>query len=301
MAAKHIGLGRGLNALIKEAPTAATPAEAATASGITRIPVNKIHKSPFQPRHHFDTEALADLVQSVRERGVIQPLLVRRVNDDYQLIAGERRFRAAQEAELRDVPVIVLEVSDREALEIALIENLQREDLNPIEEAEGYQALTDKFGMTQEQIAERVGKSRPSVANALRLLALPESIRQLITRNQVTSGHAKVLLGLEIAREQELLANRIAKEGLSVRALENIVAALKKPHRKQRVERSDIPASHLQHLTDRLQQQFGTSVRIVPCKTLADGKKVRGRVEIDYYSTDDLDRLLSLLGLSESI
>ncbi len=297
--AKHIGLGRGLNALIKDAPAAETGK--AAGQGVTRIPLNTIHKSPWQPRRRFDAGALADLVQSVRERGLLQPLLVREVENGYQLIAGERRFRAAQEAELTDVPVIVLEASDRDALELALIENLQREDLNPIEEAEGYQSLIDKFGLTQEQIAERVGKGRATVANALRLLSLPDPVRAMISESRLSTGHAKVLLGVDIPREQELLADRAAKEGLSVRTLEKIVEKLKKPTRKTRSDHSDIPASHLQHLTDELHARFGTSVRITPSRTLANGKKVRGRIEIDYYSPDDLDRLLVILGLTESL
>ncbi len=297
--AKHIGLGRGLNALIKDTPEAETAAS--VGQGIMRIPLNEIHKSPWQPRRRFDAEALADLVRSIRERGLLQPLLVRKLDGEYQLIAGERRFRAAQEAELDDVPVIVLEASDRDALELALIENLQREDLNPIEEAEGYQSLIDKFGLTQEQIAGRVSKGRASVANALRLLSLPDTVRVLISENRLSAGHAKVLLGASIPREQELLADRIVKEGLSVRALEKIIEKLKKPPRKPRGEQADIPASHLQHLTDQLQERFGTSVRITPSRTLANGKKVRGRIEIDYYSAEDLDRLLSMLGLSEPL
>lgn len=297
--AKHIGLGRGLNALIKDVPAAETGE--ATGRGVTRIPLNTIHKSPWQPRRRFDAEALADLVRSVRERGLLQPLLVRKVENGYQLIAGERRFRAAQEAELTDVPVIVLEASDRDALELALIENLQREDLNPIEEAEGYQSLIDKFGLTQEQIAERVGKGRATVANALRLLSLSDPVRTMISESRLSAGHAKVLLGVDIPREQELLANRVAGEGLSVRTLEKIVEKLKKPPRKPRSDHADIPASHLQHLTDQLHERFGTSIRITPSRTLANGKKVRGRIEIDYYSPDDLDRLLVILGLTESL
>ena len=302
MAAKHVGLGRGLNALIKDEPTPAPapPGAATPGDAVVRIALGQIHKSPWQPRRHFDATALEELVQSVRERGVLQPLLVRQIEDGYQLIAGERRFRAAQEAELKDVPAMVMAVSDKDAAEITLIENLQREDLNPIEEAEGYQALADQFGMTQDQIATRVGRARASVANALRLLTLPEAVLTMVADGRLSSGHAKVLLGLDIPNEQEALAARVLKEGLSVRALERIVARSRQP-RKPRTERSDIPASHLNHLSDQLHQTLGTSVRLKPSKTLSTGKKVPGCIEIDYYSPDDLDRLLHCLGVTESL
>lgn len=305
MAAKHVGLGRGLGALIKEnspaKPVATPPAEKGSKDhGITQIPIRQIQKSPWQPRRHFDAAALADLVASVREHGVLQPLLVRRVKSGYQLIAGERRLRASQEAELKEVPVIVMEVSDREALEITLIENLQREDLNPIEEAEGFQSLADQFSLTQEQIAERVGKRRATVANSLRLLSLSDPVKKAIADNRLSVGHAKVLLGLEIPREQEQLAQRVIKEALSVRALEKIVENLRKAPRRPRVETPDIPATHLQHLTEQLHQRLGTSVRLTSNRTLGNGKKLPGRIEVDFYSTDDLDRLLIMLGISDN-
>lgn len=302
MSAKHVGLGRGLSALIKDSPTPAdTDNGGAQVPGITQVPVSQIHKSPWQPRRHFDPDALDELVRSIRERGVIQPLLVRKVDDGFQLVAGERRFRAAQEAELKEVPALVLDVSDKDAVEITLIENLQREDLNPIEEAEGYQSLADEFGMTQEQISDRVGKGRATIANALRLLTLPDTVQQMLSESRLSSGHAKVLLGLEIPREQELLAERVLKEGLSVRSLERILEKLRKPPKKSRSERTDIPAAHLQHLSDQLHQTLGTSVRLTASKTLSNGKKVPGRIEIDYYSTDDLDRLLQILGIAENL
>ncbi len=302
MTAKHVGLGRGLGALIKDTPESPAGEDAATKErDITQIPVSQLHKSPWQPRRHFDQDALNDLVASIKERGVIQPLLVRKVDSGYQLIAGERRFRAAQEAELDEVPALVMDVSDQDAVEITLIENLQREDLNPIEEAEGYQSLVDRFGMTQEHIAERVGKGRATITNVLRLLTLPDSVQRMLAENRLSSGHAKVLLGLEIPREQELLAERALKEGLSVRALERAVEKLRKPPRKPRSERVDIPASHLQHISDQLHQSLGTSIRLTASRTLSNGRKVPGRIEIDYYSPDDLDRLLQILGVSEDL
>jgi ParB family transcriptional regulator, chromosome partitioning protein len=300
MGAKHIGLGRGLGALIKDLPPAESPV-VETSGGIVQVPIEQVHKSPWQPRKQIAPEALEELSLSVRERGVLQPLLVRRVEDQFELIAGERRLRAAQGAELRQVPVIIMDVSDREALELALIENLQREDLNLIEEAEGYRVLADKFEMTQEQIAQRVGKARATVANAIRLLDLPDTVKRLVAENRLAPGHAKAILGLEIPKEQELLAIRAVEEGMSVRTVERIVYRLTKGAKKPRAEKSDIPESHLKHLSDKMHQHFGTSVRISPCKTLANGKKVKGTVEIDYYSNDDLDRLLVILGLADSL
>ena len=301
MAAKHIGLGRGLGALIKD-----TPAEAATPEGGTQtLPLKLIRKNPWQPRQHFSPDALQDLVHSVKERGVLQPLLVRRITDGkketYELIAGERRLRAAELAEIKTVPVIVMEVSDAEALELALIENLQREDLNVIEEAEGYQALMDQFSLTQDEIAQRVGKGRATVANCLRLLGLPDRVKELLDHGELTPGHGKVLLGVEIEAEQLILAQRCVREGLAVRALEKIVARLKRPPKKPRAERTDIPAEHVRYLTERLHQHLGTSVRVQPCRTLANGKKAKGSVEIDFFSPDELDRLLTLLGLSDDL
>ena len=301
MGAKHIGLGRGLGALIKDATPPAEAPVAEAKGGIVQVPIEKVHKSPWQPRKTIAAEALEELALSVRERGILEPLLVRRVEDTYELIAGERRLRAAQAAELRQVPVILMEVSDREALELALIENLQREDLNLIEEAEGYRLLADKFEMTQEQISQRVGKARATVANALRLLDLPDKVKRFVAEKQLTPGHAKAILGLEIPKEQELLAVRAVEEGMSVRTVEHIVHRLLKGAKKPRAEKSDIPEAHLKHLSDQMHQHFGTSVRISPCKTLANGKKVKGTVEIDYYSNDDLDRLLVILGLSDSL
>lgn len=303
MAAKHIGLGRGLGALIKESPV---PEPTPTApvvekkEGILLVPLDKIHRSPWQPRKEFSVEALEDLTRSVQERGILQPMLVRRVGEGYELIAGERRFRAAQNAELKDVPVVLREATDREALELALIENLQREDLNLIEEAEGYKALQEKFDLTQDHIAQRVGKGRATVANALRLLDLTDKVKRLVAEHQLSPGHAKVLLGLEIPQEQELLAARVVAEQMSVRTLEKIVTRLKRAPKKPRAEKSDMPASHLQYLQDKLHQHLGTSVRVTPSKTLSNGKKTRGSIEIDFFSNDDLDRLLALLGLSEN-
>jgi ParB family transcriptional regulator, chromosome partitioning protein len=296
MAIKH-GLGRGLSALIQDAPVQSVAG--GKSEGAVRVKVDRIHPSPLQPRRHFSREALEDLVRSIQERGVLQPPLVRKRGDDYELIAGERRWRAAKEAGISEIPVVVMDVADHEALEIALIENLQREDLNPIEEAEGFQVLAEKFGLTQDEIALRVHKGRATVTNALRLLSLPEEVRRLVGDGNLSPGHAKVLLGIVIGPEQKLLAERASKEGWSVRELEKIVDRIKRGPRKRREAREDVPASHLAYLVNRLHQHFGTSVHILPSKTLANGKKVKGTIQVDFYSNEDLDRILELLGLTE--
>jgi len=295
--AKHVGLGRGLGALIKDT----VDAEPGSGSGINNVPLANVHKGPWQPRHTFDESALEDLVRSVQEHGVVQPLLVRKVDTGYELIAGERRLRAAERAGIDTVPVIVLAVSDQEALELALIENLQREDLNPVEEAEGYQLLIDTFELTQEQIASRVGKARATVANALRLLDLSDAIHGMIIRGGLSAGHAKVLLQVSDAGERDQLAATVLREGLSVRALEKRIARQQGRARKRRRIKPDIPPDHLQYLSDSLHRHFGTSVRIHPCRTLPNGKKTKGSVEIDYYSSDELDRLLSLFGIEDDL
>lgn len=333
MATKKTGLGRGLNALIsqgtpastgaarnqakaaapatpparKSGAAAAAPAEkdAAPARETPReVPVHLIVANPWQPREHFDEEGLEELAASIREMGVLSPLLVRQRKEDgsgYQLIAGERRFRAAQRAGLKTVPILLKDLTDQEALEIALVENLQRRDLNIIEEAEGYQRLADDFHLTQEAIARRVGKGRATVANAMRLLSLDPAVRARVADNRLSAGHAKVLLGLEIPEEQTLLAAQCERERWSVRELERQVKRrLETPKSSRPASKSklDIPADHLQYLTDRLHQRLGTSVRISPTRTLPNGKKQRGKVEIDFYSNDDLDRVLDLLGLT---
>jgi len=303
MAAKRKGLGRGLDALIHETPVKSESAQSEETSTGTpfELPVDSIKSNPWQPRQEFDPESLQELAQSIREMGLLQPLLVRKAGENYELIAGERRLTAARAAGLVSVPVIVKEYTDCEALEAALVENLQREDLNIIEEAEGYQALADQFALTQEKIAIRVGKSRASITNALRVLKLPEELREMLFRNLISLGHAKVLLGVEIPDEQVLLAARVIKEGLSVRALEGIVAKLHRPPRKPRIKKPTIPESHVRYLTDRLYHHFGTGVQVTPCAILTNGKTAKGKIEIEYYSNDDLDRVLDLMGLTEEL
>ena len=298
--AKKVGLGRGLDALIQEKKVTAPvlDAPAPDNSGITKIAVGRIKVNPMQPRRIFRDEQLNELIASIKEHGILQPLLVRQKEKHFELIAGERRLRAAKAANLPEVPVILLDIGDQEALEIALIENLQRDDLNIMEEAEGYKELADKFNLTQEEIAKRVGKARASVANMLRLLALPAGIKKMLEGGQLSAGHGKVLLGVEIDAEKELLAQRILREGLSVRALEKIVERLKKPTKKPRAEKTDLPIDYVRHLSEKLHQHFGTAVHINSTKTLSNGKKVKGSIQIDYYNNEDLTRVLEILGIS---
>jgi ParB family chromosome partitioning protein len=310
MAGKHIGLGRGLDALIKDGTTAkqqATARQAKTkpaekaAGGIRDVPVNKVVASPWQPRSSFGAEALSELVESIKIHGVLQPLLVREVGSKFELIAGERRLRGAQAALLKKVPVIVVEATDEKALQIALIENLQREDLNPIEEAEGYALLQKKFNLTQENVAKQVGKARASIANCLRLLELSDGIRRYVAEGLLTVGHAKVLLSVDSDKQKDQLAKRSIKEGLSVRALEKLIKKLGMPAKKPRAERSDLPSDYLHNLSDGLHQYFGTSVRINPSRTLTNGRKVKGTLEVDFHDNDELDRLLSHIGYSSEL
>jgi len=295
MAAKK-GLGRGLGALIKDEVPVDTPIE--RESGVKKVSIETIVRNKRQPRHHFDESALADLTASVKMHGVLQPLLVRPLGEGYELIAGERRLRASGAAGLAKVPVVIVNATDGDSLELALIENLQRENLNVIEEAEGYRELAVDFNLTQDEIAERVGKARASIANALRLLALPEEVKAMLSDSRLSRGHAKALLSLEIEKEQTLIARRAVEEGLSVRNLEKLIKRIKGVKRKPRVAKPDLPPNHVSYLSDQLHAHFGTSIRVNPCKTYANGKKGKGSIEIDFFSNEDLDRILDVLGIS---
>lgn len=298
---KH-GLGRGLNALIKEVPAAAPAADNDddnTGRGI-EIPVDKIIPNPYQPRQKFAPDELDELMNSIKAHGVLQPVLARRKGDKFELVTGERRWRAARQAGLAAIPAIIREANDAEMLELGLIENLQRENLNVIEEAEGYHRLNAQFNLSQDDIAQRVGKARATVANVLRMLTLPDEIRRMLADNKMQAGHAKVLLAVPMDEEKCFLARRSVEEGWSVRVLERAVARLTKTPRKSRVSRDDVPAAHLQHLSDRLHRRFGTGIRMSSCRTLANGKKAKGVLEIDYYSPEDLDRILGLMNLNDN-
>lgn len=300
--AKSLGLGRGLGALITEVPKAEAAGAGADGTPREEIAIERIRKGVWQPRRDFDKSALSDLAASIAQHGILQPLLVRSVGDMYEIIAGERRFRAAREAGLTAVPVVIVEAADREALELALIENLQREDLNPIEEAEGYQQLAEKFSLTQEEIARQVGKGRATIANALRLLALAAGVQEWLAEGRLSVGHAKVLLGVEIEAEQESLARRVVLENLSVRELERLLAPRRRSagRKKGRAPASDLPEHHIEALSDRLRDHFGTAVHVQPCRTLPNGKKAKGTLQLDFHSNEELDRLLERMGLEEA-
>ena len=288
MSTKQRGLGRGLGALIDDFSAPETQQE------VTRLPLQKVEPNPNQPRRRFDEEELQALSDSIAEHGILQPLAVRAMEGGfYQIIAGERRWRAARLAGLKEVPVVVVEADDRTVMELALIENLQRQDLNPMEEAEGYRVLTEEYGLTQEQAAARVGKSRPAVANALRLLALPEDVRSLVEKGELSAGHARAVLSLPTPARQRAAAQKILTLRLSVRQAEamckRLAAEEKKPEPAKRPAVNYIAESE-KALTRRLDRK----VRIV------NGKR-KGRFELEFYGEEDLQRLYeALLALDPS-
>ena len=289
------------------APKAAAKAAAKADGSVRMVALHLVVKSPWQPRREFKAEALQELSDSIRTQGVIQPVVVRPVGNQFQLIAGERRFRASQAAGLTEIPALLREVSDLEAMEMALIENVQREDLNLIEEAEGYRALMAKAGLTQEEISKCVGKARATVANSLRLLDLSDTIKKALANETLSAGHAKVLLGVE-ETNRELLASRVIVQGLSVRALEKLVAGQgsgkggktkKPPSGTGGVD--DKTAKHLKFLANRMQQELGTKVGLSPSRLLAGGKREMGQIVIDYFDNEDLSRLLETLNLGDLV
>ena len=290
-----VALGKGLGALIKTHVVSPTPAFE-NGERVQQTPLAEIIASPLQPRTHFTETAIDELVESIRQHGIIQPLIVRRRGDRFELIAGERRWRAAMRLGLAEAPIIVREASDQEVLELALIENLQREDLNAIEEARAFARLAREFGLRQEDIAGKVGKSRAAVANSMRLLDLAERVQSWLTQDRISVGHAKVLLSVKSHEEQAVIAEEIIRRSLTVRAAEQLVvrhfaeSGVPKPTRGQNGSGPLALAPALQHLQNKLQQHFATHV------TVHHGEK-RGRIEIEYYGNDDLQRILEMVGL----
>lgn len=279
---KQTGLGRGLGALLGE------DALKADTSGCLSVPISQVESCSSQPRKQFDEAALSDLANSIREHGIIQPLTVRRLQTGYyQIIAGERRWRAARTAGLTEVPVVVMEADDRKAAELAMIENLQREDLNPMEEAAGFQALVENYHMTQEEAAQRVGKSRSAVTNAMRLLSLTPSVRKLVESGSLSAGHARALLMLSPSM-QESAAKSVVDNALSVRQTESLVKRLTaaKKQKKKPSDEIDYVAEAQKDLALRL----GRGIKIV------NGRK-KGRIELEYYGVDDLNNLLEALAV----
>jgi ParB family transcriptional regulator, chromosome partitioning protein len=273
-------LGKGLEALI---PGAATQTIESGAATTREIPIGRIGPNPFQPRSRFDESSLKELADSIRATGILQPVLLRRGPDGgFQLVAGERRFRAAQVAGLQSIPAIVREVDDREMLELAIVENVQREDLNPIDEAKGYHTLATKLQLTHDEISTRVGKHRTAVTNALRLLGLPVEVQEMVSRGTISAGHARALLSLESAGDQLATARYVQSKGFSVRRTE---ALINRKLRRRTIKGKSSKPPELLELENKLQQSFMTRVTIRP------GRK-GGLVEFEYYGREDLERLL---------
>ena len=287
-------LGKGLSALL---PGRGQPAAAAVATAPAPVPpasmkpgtlpLGLIQPNPMQPRTHFSSDGLEELAASIRANGIIQPLIVRRIGDSYQIVAGERRWRAARIAELEEVPVVIQDVADRSMLELALIENIQREDLNPIETAHAFERLGRDLGLSQEEIGRRTGKDRTSIANIVRLLKLPKEVQLLVAERRLSMGHARAILGLPTADEQIQVAEKTVALGLSVRQVEAQVQEMTsdrgKPAHGSRKESGQDP--NVRAAADELERALGTRVRIVELS------EQRGRIEIEYYSQADLDRL----------
>lgn len=296
-------LGRGLSALlgnsdptgpINTPPVPVVPEEPQDGESVRRVPIDRVRPCPFQPRKDFTEESILELAESIKSQGIIQPLVVRLQGDYYELIAGERRWRAAKAAGLFETPVIVREADDRTVLEMALVENLQRENLNAIEEALGFADLVREFNLTQEAVATKVGKNRATVANAMRLLKLAPEIQSHIRHNRLSVGHAKVVLGLESHEQQTLAVDRVLRENLNVRQTEQLVNELTRGAGKGASNRGAktgfVRDTHISDLESRLQQHLGT-------KVLLRYRKGKGAVEIRFFNDEDLERVLQILGI----
>ena len=276
-------LGKGLSALIPEKVLESKERK----EEIVYVQSGKIKPNPFQPREDFDQQSIEELAQSIKEKGVIQPLLVRRRGDNYELIAGERRLRAANSLGLKEIPIIVRDVSDQDSLELALIENIQREDLNPIEEAHAYQHLIDKFQVTQEKISAVLGKARTTITNTLRLLKLPHEIQQEMKKGRISFAHGRTLLEIDDANQQRRLAQDIISKGLSVRELENLIKTSRPKGLRRKIgqgQREPLVAI----LEEQMQHALATKVRIIK-------RKKRGHINIEFYSQEDLERIAHVI------
>jgi len=282
MVTKRIALGKGLDALIPEL-------KSTEGKNLIYCGIEEIRPNPHQPRKHFDEVKLQELSDSIKEKGILEPLLVRKVSDGYELIVGERRWRAAQKAGLKEVPVLIKEFDERAALEISLIENLQREDLNPIEEAEAYQRLIEEFHLNHEALSLRIGKDRTTITNALRLLKLPPEIKEHLLQNRLSPGHARAILSLEDQEKQKQLCQLILQKGLSVREAEALARKWSGKPKKKPVEKTqDDLKLQLASLQDALRRHLGT-------KVLIHSKGKRGKIEIEYYSHEDLERIVEAI------
>jgi ParB family chromosome partitioning protein len=270
-------LGKGIGALIPEK-------EITTQENIPQLKLGQIRPNPFQPREEFDAQGLEELTQSIREKGIIQPILVRRRGDYYELIAGERRFRAAQMLKLEEIPAIIKDVEDEDSLEISLIENIQRQDLNPIEEARAYKYLIDKFNLTQERVSEVLGKARVSVTNTLRLLNLPQEVQEEMRKGRISFAHGRALLEVTDANQQRRLAQQIISNRLSVNELENLIKQHRPKTSGPKVKRTS-GEPYVAVLEEELQHILATKVRIIK-------RKKRGHITVEFYSQEDLERIV---------
>ena len=270
-------LGKGIGALIPEKETSAQ-------ENILHVKIDQIKPNPFQPREDFGHQSMEELTRSIREKGIIQPIVVRRRGDYYELIAGERRFRAAKLLNIKEIPVIIRDAEDEDSLELSLIENIQRQDLNPIEEARAYQYLIDKFKVTQEKLSEVLGKSRSSVANILRLLKLPQEIQEEIKKGRISFAHGRALLELDDQNQQRRLTQEIIAKGLSIRELENLIKMHRPKTLKQRIKAGS-HEPYIAVLEEELQHILATKVRI-------SKRKKRGHINIEFYSQQDLERIM---------
>lgn len=291
MAAKAKGLGRGLDSLIPAMdvkPAKKKDADVAEKGPETLVKITKVEPNREQPRKNFDEDALLELSESIKQFGLLQPILVQDRKDYYEIIAGERRWRAAKLAGLKEVPVIIKNLTEQEIVEIALIENIQREDLNPIEEALAYKKLLEEFNLKQDEVAERVSKSRTAVTNSMRLLKLSEEVQRMIIDEMITTGHARALLGVSDPEQQYLLAQRIFDEKLSVREIEKMVKNMGKPIKEKKDKTIDESLQIIyQDISEKLKVKLGTKVNVVPKENGS------GKIEIEFYSHDELDRILT--------
>jgi ParB family transcriptional regulator, chromosome partitioning protein len=275
------GLGKGINALFTNMQTTQNE------ESVQEVSLKEIRPNPYQPRKIFEPQAIEELKESILEHGILQPIIVRKSIKGYEIVVGERRYRAATAAKLETVPVVVRELNDQQMMELAVLENLQREDLTPIEEGAAYQMLMDKLNLTQEELAKRLGKSRPHIANHIRLLSLPAPVQELISEGKLSMGHGRALLGLKDKKKLSMIVNRILKESLNVRQLEKIIQEANDnvPRETKKNERKDV---FIQEQESLLRERFGTTV------TIKQSKK-KGKIELEFFSKEDLDRILELL------
>lgn len=275
------GLGKGINALFNNVDT--------NEEAVQNIALKEIKPNPYQPRKIFDTKAINELRDSIKIHGVLQPIILRNTAKGYEIVVGERRFRAAKEAKLKEIPAVVRDLTEEEMMELSVIENLQREDLSPLEEAESYQLLMKKLGLTQAKLAERVGKSRPYIANFVRLLTLPEEVQVMLRDGSLSAGHGRVLLGLKLKKNIIPTAKKAVAQGLTVRQLEDVVANLNENVSRETIKPARVPI-FIRESESQLRDKFGTAVSI-------KRRDKKGKIEIEFLSDDDLDRILEILDI----